>query len=1121
MKLAPAATMPGMPAQREDLAGFLARYADNLVRAFSSGLKAQHEDQLKRPVSILIEEAGSSLRFQVRTSTEVLADQGRPDIGVAVSGLLAGHVELKAPGKGARPERFRDEADKRQWAKFRTLPNLVYTDGSEWALYRAGERKLLVTLREDLPTQGRKALEPKTTVRFEELFRDFLFWEPIVPGSPRALAELLAPLCHLLRDEVQEAAENPGSAIAHLARDWREALFPDADLPQFADAYAQTVTYALLLARFEGTGRLQMDRAEQILRRRHGLLAQALRVLGDPGARGEIALGLDLMERAIGAVDPAALRKHGADPWLYFYEDFLAKYDPKLRNDRGVYYTPVEVIQAQCCLAEELLRVRFERPLGFADEGVVLLDPACGTGAYLLKALQEGLDRVRQREGAGAVPGRATAMAHNIHGFEILVGPYAVAHLRLTQQLQEAGAELPADGVHVYLTDTLDSPHAEPRAFAFQHKPLADEHRRAQRVKLHTRVLVCLGNPPYDRQTIEPDDAATRRKGGWVRFAEKETKDQEERIAILEDFLEPARNAGAGVHLKNLYNDYVYFWRWALWKVFEQDHARAGDKQARPGIVTFISASSYLRGPGFVGMRRKLRELADEIWILDLEGDNLGARKTENVFAIQTPVAIALVVRYGRPQPEKPAHAHYTKLTGTRAEKLQQLAEIEGFQSLEWRDCLSGWEEPFLPQGEGNYFSWPLLTDLFPWQHSGVQFKRTWPIGETPDVLKKRWRTLLTGSRPERILHFRETRDRKATKSYPDIVTDVALTALVDLPVDADEPEVVRYSYRSFDRHWILRDNRLGDYLRPVLWENQSPEQLFVTSLLTGVLGLGPAATVTAQIPDLDHFRGSFGAKHVIPLYRDAEAKRPNVARGFLERLSAIYGLAVTPEVLLAYVYALLASPAYVARFSEELTNPGPRVPLTRDPALFRRGVELGRRLVWLHTYGDRWAPANTTPGQVPQGRARSVRAVPSKPEGYPEAFRYDDGTSTLHVGAGEFAPVDREIWGFSVSGLEVVKSWLAYRMKAGAGKKSSPLDEIRPERWTAAVTQELLELLWVLEATVALFPALAALLDEVVAGEAIPASELPRPSAEEREPPRAPAGPLFDESPESVSSEP
>ena len=1076
-----------MSAPDQTIQSAAARFADVLKATYATPIAAQPEDQLKQPVRELLAAAGQAFNLAVDSRTEVSAVGGRPDVGVLVNGLLSGHVELKAPGKGARTERFKT-TDRMQWGKFQALPNLLYTDGEEWALYRSGEREgRVVRLGDGLADRGTEALDPDGAKRLADLLRDFLTWDPIVPATPRALAETLAPLCHLLREEVLDSLARDGSPIQQVASEWREILFPDADNAQFADAYAQTVTYTLLLARFEGEEAVELDSAEQALRRRHGLLARALRLLSDPALRDEIRLGVELLERSIGAIDLNALARAGGDPWLYFYEDFLFRYDRKLRNDRGVYYTPVEVIRCQCRLVRDLLRGRFGKDLDFADDEVVLLDPGAGTGAYLLAAFQMGRERITERQGAGAVPGRASLMARNFHAFEILVGPYAVAHLRLTQAIQDGGGEVPEDGVHVYLTDTLESPHAKTLSkLPFLHQALADEHARAQKVKIETRVLVCIGNPPYDRQQIDRDDVKTKRRGGWVRFGEYGGD------AILNQFLDPALEAGYGNHLKNVYNDYVYFWRWALWKVFETTGAA--------GIVSFISASSYLRGPGFVGMRQVMRQTFDELWIVDLEGDNLGARKTENVFAIQTPVAIAVGVRYGQPDPEHPARVRYARIEGTKGEKLAQLDAITGFASLEWRECFKGWMEPFLPEGEGNYFSWPLLTDVFPWQHSGAQFKRTWPIGEAEGVLEKRWRALVHSEPSNRADLFRESRDRKIDRAYPRLdVPESNDTPLVELVDSAACPPVLRYSYRSFDRQWALADSRLGDFLRPALWRIQNAQQVFLTSLLTKVLGLGPAATVASAVPDMDCFSGR-GAKDVIPLWREPETQSPNVTFGLLERLGETLARSVTPEDLFAYCYAVLAGPSYVDSFSEELTIPGPRVPITKDPELFFRAAALGRKLVFLHTYGERLGE----PGErIPHGQVRCTKAIPATPDGYPETFACDEETRTLRVGAGEFAPVAPEVWGFSVSGLEVVKSWLAYRMKEGAGKRSSPLDKIRPERWTSRMTDELLELLWVLEATVALFPELARTLDEIVASDLFLGAELPKPSDDERKPPK------------------
>ena len=487
-------------------------------------------------------------------------------------------------------------------------------------------------------------------------------------NSSLALAQTLAPLCRLLREDVSVALRNPNSSLASLACEWRQYLFPDADDDRFADAYAQTLTYALLLARLSGEQHLTTESAAAALDSGHGLLGQALRILSQPEARQEIAVPVELLERMIQAVDPARLQERG-DPWLYFYEVFLSFYDSKLRNSYGVYFTPIPVIGIKVRLVSQLLQEKFNKPLSYADEGVIFLDGSGGTAAYPVAAIQHALDIVEQRFGPGMVASKATDCAKNFHLFEILVGPYAVAHLRLTKLILDKGGTLPADGIHVYLADTLESPHATPPQPPLFARVLTEEHRHAQHIKSRARVLVCMSNPPYERESAEdPSAPADEHKGGWVRYGDPHTPDDR---PILQDFIAPATAAGAGVHVKNLYNDYVYFWRWALWKLFENPDANG------PSIISFITASSYLRGPGFVGMRQKMREAFDDLWIIDLEGDQHGARKTENVFAIQTPVAIAIGVRYGNAQPQTPAKVHYAKITGTREEKYAKFNAVD------------------------------------------------------------------------------------------------------------------------------------------------------------------------------------------------------------------------------------------------------------------------------------------------------------------------------------------------------------------------------------------------------------------------------------------------------------
>jgi hypothetical protein len=216
------------------------------------------------------------------------------------------------------------------------------------------------------------------------------------------------------------------------------------------------------------------------------------------------------------------------------------------------------------------------------------------------------------------------------------------------------------------------------------------------------------------------------------------------------------------------------------------------------------------------------------------------------------------------------------------------------------------------------------------------------------------------------------------------------------------------------------------------------------------------------------------------------------------------YSRAVSSEELLAYVYGALAHPSFTSRFSKELETRELRVPITKDSRLFERVRVVGARLLWLHTYGERFVPKGTHRGTIPPGKAKCTKAVPRDADGYPESFSYNEATRTLSVGDGKFSPVKREAYEFEVSGLKVLQSWLRYRMKGGAGRAGSPLNEIRPERWTAQFTTELLELLWVLEATVEAYPEQAKLLDEVIQGDLVQADELPPVPAEMRKPHRA-----------------
>ena len=1067
------------------------------AKSSGSGAAGQPEEQLRGPFDTLLQSAGQALGCDVDCVGEIQLPNrlGRPDYAVRVGGVIVGYAELKAPGKGVTKARFAGH-DLDQFIRFAQLPNLLYTDGNEWALYRSGQReRKIVRLAGDVAGDGAAAVSNANAAALLPLLQDFLTWQPHIPLTRQGgidlagLANLLAPLCRFLRDDVVDALQDDASPLNYVAAGWRRLLFPEASKEQFADAYAQTVAFALLLARSLGAGSaaaLAFDAARDALRDQHNLLAAALAALTDAEVRRELPASLNALLRIIGAVPVAALDAN-TNLWLYFYEDFLAHYDRQLRKDAGVFYTPVPVVNAQVRLIDQLLVHRLGKPQGFAAPDVVTMDPAAGTGTYLLGVIEHTLGRIARQQGAGAVAGQATQLGQNLHGFEMMVGPYAVSDLRVTAALRGAGADLPPHGAPIYLTDTLESPHRQPPQGNFLlERTLAREQELALKVKQEVNVLVCLGNPPYDRHP------AGSPQGAWVRYGDIGDEGRQNR-PLLEDFIQPVKDAGWGKHLKNLYNLYVYFWRWALWKVFEQDDGGG------PGIVSFISAASYLDGKAFAGMREQIRRLCDEVWILDLGGEGRGTRRSQNVFNIQTPVAIAIAYRKGEQADDRPARVHYARLDGTRDAKLAALDDITDFGSVDWQDCPSDWQAPFAPAGTGVYFDWPLLADLMPWQHSGVQLKRTWPISADAATLRRRWAALLAAD--DRAAAMRATDDCRVDLAYrTELLGYADATPISELAADAAIPPVRRYAYRFLDRQHIIADGRLISRPRPPLWDSYSDRQVYLMGRLTQLLGDGPALIASSLLLDIHYLGG--GGKDVMPLYRDADAAEPNILPGLLELLAAAYGRPVSPEDFAAYLYGLLAQPSYTALYYAELATREVRVPLTKDAALFARAVELGAYLLHRHTYGQRYVPAGQSAGELPPGAARCTVAVPQDADGYPQRFRYDAGAQILHVGSGQFYPVAPAVYEYAVSGLKVVQSWLKYRMRDGAGRKSSPLDDIRPAVWPAQFTTELLELLWVLEATAAIQPEQAALLDAVAAGECFAAGDLPvAPAAARRAP--------------------
>src|ERR1017187_2137992 len=401
----------------------------------------QPEDQIRAPLEHLLGEFAQICHFPPGTVAAV-GDSSvghlkpRPDYAVSVHNALVGFVELKAPGKGADPRKFKDPHDKAQWDRLRSLPNLIYTDGNAFSLWQNGGLvDSVVRLIGDIESSGSKLQAP---VGLLSLFDSFLHWEPLPPRSARDLAHTTARLCRLLRDEVTEQLALGSEALTGLAADWRKLLFPDATDETFADGYAQAVTFGLLMARAKNielaTG---LHQVATELSHTSSLIGAALNLLTDNAEnQATLKTSLGTLVRVLDAVDWSLISKGKPDAWLYFYEEFLEVYDNRLRKLTGSYYTPPEVVGAMVGLVDEALRTpRFGLHAGLASPSVTLADPATGTGTFMLGVLRKIAETVKADEGEGSMKGAINASMKRLVAFEMQLGPFAVAQLRILAEI--------------------------------------------------------------------------------------------------------------------------------------------------------------------------------------------------------------------------------------------------------------------------------------------------------------------------------------------------------------------------------------------------------------------------------------------------------------------------------------------------------------------------------------------------------------------------------------------------------------------------------------------------------------------------------------------------------------
>ena len=676
----------------------------------------QSEASLTSPVERLLTELADALGLHISIFREAAEPSLgiRPDLAVYVDGAPVGVVELKAPDKGVPgAPHWGGKRNLKQWEGLKALPNVLYSDGKSWAVYHFGERAgSIATLEGSLDRAGSR-LRPKDET-FAALLQGFLYWKPSQPRDLKTLIKYSAGLCHLLRDEVAEALRRErGGEVSQLftdhLTDWQEWLFPDLDDAEFADAYAQTITFGLLLARREGVifEGLEIPDIGEKLASRNLLVGRALFILTARPDRGksmeERSIVLQTMRRVIGAADWTGWPAKGTYHWLY--EVFLEAYDPAIRRQMGVYYTPPEVTDFMVRFVDEVLREKLHIDAGLAHESVVVLDPAMGTGTFL----QSVIDRVAEMVtiDGGDVPASLRDLLKRLIGFERQIGPYAVAELKLEQALEAHNANARDEDFRLYVADTLDDPNKVPLpARGRLYAPLAASRQAANQVKTNEDVMVVLGNPPYRTRAI--------RQGKWV--LDKEGRQR----SLLDDF----RRLGQGKYEHKLHDLAVYFWRWSLWKAFES----TSDSK---GIVAFITTSAYLDGPGFAGMRRYLRERTDFGWIIDLSPEGHWSPVRTRIFpSVPHPVCIGIFARGPNANDELFDDKVPCGLGRQRREIPGTKRSRDKYDRV---GCMRTQRDSILRSARlESWLQYPAIDDLLPYTSLGVTCNRAWVRAPEP-----------------------------------------------------------------------------------------------------------------------------------------------------------------------------------------------------------------------------------------------------------------------------------------------------------------------------------------------------------------------------------------------------
>ncbi|MFH0991653.1 MAG: type ISP restriction/modification enzyme [bacterium] len=929
-----------------------------------------------------------------------------------------GYVEAKAPNTNL------DDIETSEQLKryIKTFPNLILTNFYEFRLYRNGQRVDNVLLaRPYIPIKLKTIPPVEHTAEFFALLEKFFQFSLPPKFTAESLAKELATRTRFLRDqiikeELREASGAGGRKILGFYEAFQKHLIPNLKPDEFADLYAQTITYGLFAARTRANGAFNRKLAYDLIPKTIGILRDIFHFISfDPP--DQLQATVDDIAEVLAVADVKNILHQyfkegkGTDPIFHFYETFLSDYNPQERERRGVYYTPEPGVSYIVRSLNIILKELFGRKDGFASHSVTVLDPAGGTLTFIAEAVKLAVQEFVAKYGEGA---KAKFIEDHIlphfFAFELMMAPYAAGHLKMGYLLEELGYKLSGDErFQFYLTNTLEMEELTQTSLPGM-ASLSEESHLAGKVKRDKPVLVILGNPPYSGQSTN--------KGDWI-------TQQIENYKTIDGKPLGEKNP------KWLQDDYVKFIRFAQWKI----------DQVGEGVLGFITNHSYLDNPTFRGMRQSLMTSFDEIYILDLHGNSLKKEKApdgskdENVFDIQQGVAIALFVKQKKVKQKAVRHS---ELWGLREKKYEQLLKLD-LKKVKWTEL-----KPispfyfFVPRDERltkRFQSYPSIPAIFPVNSVGIVTARDhFVIDFDEKSLKNRIRQFITSSFDDDLLGKAfKLNDTGAWKSKE------ARKTL------SDEGEIDQYFekilYRPFDvRHLFYHDAMIERGRREVMsnfverknvglitnrFVNKTFQHVLCSEFIINDCVVSPETKERSYFFPLYLYQDTTKKKRssglTMMLFEPevpygAKYRVTNFAPKLKESLKLAYKNQPIPEDIFNYIYGVLYSNAYRKKYGGLLKSEFPRVPFTKDYKLFQKLADKGEQLVELHLL-----------------KSKKLNKPIAKCEGSGDLrvvkVSYDEKKHRVYINPEKyFAGVPSEVWEYHIGGYQVAEKWLKDR---------------------------------------------------------------------------------------------